>query len=241
MRLVSAIALTVTSWAIVGRRRVRITAGGCSTLGNGRSPMRSAPVLLMVLAVVAGCGGAQGSAGPLSASASAPVASVASPMATAAPTPTLGPMVFRSPRYPYSITLTREWTLTANPGHWTGVLATLEDPGTDLYYDASPPAARIMQLGFLPVAQGMTLSAWAAAEAPRATAGDCTPGAFESPTSLGGNVVILEAVGCPETFVTSAFLVHDREGVLLQWGSPRGNETADRATFLAILATLKFG
>ena len=150
------------------------------------------------------------------------------------------PLVYRSPRYPYSITLTQDWTLTANPGTWTGVLATLDDPGTDLYEDSAPPVARVIQLGFLPIAQGMTLSAWAAAEAPRATHGDCTSGAFEPATSLGDNQVILEGVRCPEVFVTSAFTVHDREGVLLQWASPHGNETMDRATFLAILATLTF-
>ena len=166
-----------------------------------------------------------------SASALAPVV----PSAAASALPPAAPLVFRSPRYPYSITLTADWTLTAFPGTWNGVLVFAGQKGTDEYGSGSG----IFEIGFLPVASGTTLSAWARTESPRATLSDCGDGPFQPPTLVGSYQVILQPGSCREADVLSAFLVHGSNGVLLQWRTVGGNATADRAAFLAILATLK--
>lgn len=103
--------------------------------------------------------------------------------------------------------------------------------GVDEYASGSG----IFEIGFLPIASGTTLSAWASAESPRATLSDCRAGPFQPPTTIGSYQVILQPASCSEVEALSAFLVHGSNGVLVQWRSVSGN---DQATFLAILATL---
>ncbi len=168
----------------------------------------------------------------------APAASGSSPGAPSA-APSAPPLAFTSPRYPYSITLTADWTVFARPGQWKGFILESGTQGTDSYTDSAVPVDWNFEVGFLPVASDATLASWVAAEAPRTIVSDCagrTPG---PPTSVGGHLVVLQRVGCPQYFVLNAFLVDGRQGVLLQWLSPLGQEVADQAEFLAILATLK--
>lgn len=186
----------------------------------------------------------------ISVTASPSVAPSPTPTAEASPSieesagPTSAPEVFKSARYPYSITLTADWTVKANPGTWSGALLTDTQPGTDFYIDTTPPPVDwVIQVGFLPVASGTTLSAWAAAEGPRAVEVQfCSAQAPEPATTIGSYQVIIQRVNCRgDEFVLNAFLLHGGDGILLEWTSPSGNETADRAKFLAILATLKLG
>lgn len=162
-----------------------------------------------------------------------------------------GNQTFTSLRYGYSLTVgsPADWLVRETPGIWNGVLdlhRSAPDPGTDWFRH---PGVATIQVGFQDVPAGMTLAAWEAAEAPSAKVLDCTEAKTAQTVTVAGGKALLLPETCPkdvvgefpgDQFFLNVFLVHGTSGVLVQWNSQQGHETADRATFLQILGTWAF-
>jgi hypothetical protein len=182
------------------------------------------------------------------------------PAQTTAPTPVPSGTVtvrgtaatFTSLRYGYSLTVSAaDWVVQETPGTWNGVFHPNNlqnpDPGTDWFRE---PGVATIEIGTLGVAGGTAVTAWEASEAPSVRMLDCREATSTEPVSLVGLQVLLLPETCPKVVVgefagdqyfLNAFMVHGTSGIVAQWNSVQGHEASDRATFLRILGTLRFG
>jgi hypothetical protein len=198
--------------------------------------------------------------GPTSPPATAMPTATISTAAPSAPTPTPVPtgkitvdganQTFESLRYGYSLTASvADWLIRETAGDWNGVFEPRRlnpDPGTDWIRD---PGVATIEIGEVTVPAGTTLAVWEASEAPAVRMLACTEATSPQPVTVAGQSALLLAETCPKVvegefagnqFFLNAFLVHGTSGLVLQWNSQQGHEAADKATFLKILATLKW-
>jgi hypothetical protein len=156
-------------------------------------------------------------------------------------------LTFTSLRYGYSVTMIAdEWVADETPGSWDGRFDPQRldpDPGTDWLRD---PRGATIEIGVLAVVPGTTLAAWEASEAPAVRVLACKEVPPPDSAMAASTRVLLLPETCPkpavgetlgDQYVLNAFLVHGTSGLVAQWESEQGHEAADRASFLAILAT----
>jgi hypothetical protein len=114
----------------------------------------------------------------------------------------------------------------------------------------SEPGAATVEAGFRTVSPGTTVAEWESAESSSVRMYACAEAAKPTSVRIAGAAGLLLPETCPvdvvgdfpaDQFFINAFVVHGATGVVIQWNSRRGQEAADRALFLGILESLRFG
>lgn len=249
-------------WALGACLAVLVMACGATPAQAPPTAPVSAASTASAAAAVAATGMA-GASAPASFSipASAPASTTASiAPVTAAPTPEPSGTVtvrgataiFTSHRYGYSVAFSAsDWLVRETPGAWNGIFESnplsTTDSGTDWLRN---PGVATIEIGVLDVPAGTTVAAWEASEAPSVRMLACTEAASAETATVAEERALLLPETCPKVVVgenagnqyfLNAFLVHGTRALIAQWRSEQGHEAADRATFLRILGTLRWG
>ena len=114
----------------------------------------------------------------------------------------------------------------------------------------SEPGVASIEAGFLSVPPGTDVATWEAVEASSVNMFACHEAPKPEAAVIAGTAGLLLPETCPvdlvgsfpgDQFFINSFLVHGTTGVVIQWESRQGQGAADRASFLRILASLRFG
>lgn len=178
---------------------------------------------------------------------------VAGPLVTPVPTGIIAIQgdlqTLTSYRYGYRLSVPTSWVVEETPGGWAGSITRVEprDAGMDWF---SEPGVATIEVGFLALPAGTTVAGWEAAEAPAVRMYACRQAAKPTSVRIAGEPGLLLPEACPadvvgdfpgDQYFVNAFVVHGDTGVVIQWNSLRGHEAADRAAFLGIVRSLRFG
>ena len=187
---------------------------------------RTISTLVAIAAFVAACdAGARSSA------------SIAAPSGTTAPfvVPAL-PATFMSDLYGYTIRYPSFFDARAATKELQGAAAPLIDSDVVDQLNAQDGGVVVLSSGVL--SADATLDEWTASTA----TGFCDAPSTSEPVELGGEPGTLSTfASCAGMFHQWVTSVHRGRGYHVIWAKYRGTETADRALFMAMLATFAFG
>ena len=208
--------------------------------------VRTAPYLAVAL-VVASCAGVSAPVATPKVSPSvvaSPVATepTASPSAVAAPTPSGSPTAFTSKTYGYSLTVPAGWTTIQASIPWDGEGMPSHDvPEADQFVSPSSPSASFHGAPTTKDLAGQVKQAIAGIAVDH---GDTCPPVPKSqePISVGSEPGVLLNYDCG-ILITNAITIHDGVAYVFGFRDPAvhaATDAADRATFLALLESVKF-